>query len=193
VSAEETLAVEDRARSAEISDLRRKFQLSIVAAVLAMIFSMPLSHSAGAGTMDPVLRVMMPLNRLLEQVFPGIARVPADVWRYLLLGLTIPVVGWAGRHFYVRAWSALRHRIADMNTLIALGTGAAFLFSLAMTLGDDWFASRGVAPQVYYEAVVWIIALILLGNLLEARAKARTWGALRRLIELRPATARVIR
>jgi Cu+-exporting ATPase len=193
VSAEETLAVEDRARSAEISDLRRKFQVSIVAAVLAMIFSMPLSHGAGASTTDPVLRLMMPLNRLLEQVFPGIARVPADVWRYLLLALTIPVVGWAGRHFYVRAWSALRHRIADMNTLIALGTGAAFLFSLAMTLGDDWFASRGVAPQVYYEAVVWIIALILLGNLLEARAKARTWGALRRLIELRPATARVIR
>jgi len=80
-----------------------------------------------------------------------------------------------------------------MNTLIALGTGAAFLFSLAMTLADDWFAARGIRPQVYYEAVVWIIALILLGNLLEARAKNRTWEALRRLISLRPATARVLR
>jgi P-type Cu+ transporter len=107
--------------------------------------------------------------------------------------VTIPVIGWAGRHFYSRAWTAARHRMADMNTLIALGTGAAFLFSLAMTLADDWFAARGISPQVYYEAVVWIIALILLGNLLEARAKNRTWEALRRLIALRPPTARVLR
>jgi P-type Cu+ transporter len=129
----------------------------------------------------------------LRQALPWINRISADVWRYLLLGLTLPVVGWAGRHFYSRAWVALRHRSADMNTLIALGTGAAFLFSLAVTLADDWFLAHGIAPQVYYEAVVWIIALILLGNLLEARAKARTWDALRRLIGLRPATARVVR
>jgi Cu+-exporting ATPase len=136
---------------------------------------------------------MLPLGRLLTAAAPWTARVPADGWRYLLLGLTLPVIGWAGRHFYTRAWSALRHRIADMNTLIALGTGAAFLFSVAMTVADDWFARRGIVPQVYYEAVVWIIALILLGNLLEARAKARTWGALRRLVELRPATVRIVR
>ncbi len=116
-----------------------------------------------------------------------------DSIRFLLLGLTLPVVGWAGRHFYTRAWSAFRHGGADMNTLIAVGTGAAFLFSLAVTLGDDWLASRGIEPQVYYEAVNWIIALVLLGNLLEARAKGRTSGALRRLIGLRPTTARVLR
>jgi Cu+-exporting ATPase len=80
-----------------------------------------------------------------------------------------------------------------MNTLIAVGTGAAFLFSLAVTLGDDWLSSHGIPPQVYYEAVTWIIALVLLGNLLEARAKGRTSGALRRLIGLRPTTARVVR
>ena len=62
-----------------------------------------------------------------------------------------------------------------------------------MTLFDDWFAARGVEPHVYYEAVAWIIALVLLGNLLEARAKGRTSGAIRRLIGLRPATARVLR
>jgi P-type Cu+ transporter len=62
-----------------------------------------------------------------------------------------------------------------------------------VTLADDWFLTHGIAPQVYYEAVVWIIALILLGNLIEARAKSRTWGAVRRLIRLRPATARVLR
>ena len=113
--------------------------------------------------------------------------------RYLQLALTLPVVGWAGRHFYTRAWAAFRHHGADMNTLIAVGTGAAFVFSAAVTLFDDWFAARGVEPHVYYEAVAWIIALVLLGNLLEARAKGQTSGAIRRLIGLRPATARVLR
>jgi Cu+-exporting ATPase len=113
--------------------------------------------------------------------------------RYALLGLTLPVVGWAGRHFYVRAWSALRHHGADMNTLIAVGTGAAFLYSVAVTLFAPWFAGHGIEPLVYYETVVWIIALVLLGNLLEARAKGQTSGAIRRLIGLRPATARLVR
>ena len=116
-----------------------------------------------------------------------------DIGRYAALALTLPVVGWAGRHFYTRAWAAFRHHGADMNTLIAVGTGAAFVFSAVVTVFDDWFAAHGVEPHVYYEAVVWIIALVLLGNLLEARAKGRTSGAIRRLIGLRPATARVLR
>src|SRR3954468_24990568 len=184
---------QDAARTTEIRQLQQKFSVSLAAGILAMLLSLPLASADPGTTHDPLMRVMMPLSRMLERIVPGIANVPADLWRYLLLGLTIPVIGWAGRHFYSRAWTAARHRIADMNTLIALGTGAAFLFSLAMTLGDDWFARREIVPQVYYEAVVWIIALILLGNLLEARAKARTWGALRRLVELRPATARLVR
>ncbi len=192
-SAEAILDKEDEARAAEIDTLRRKFRVSFAAALLTMVFSLPLADATPSGMTDPFMRLMMPLTRLLTTLVPWTERVSADAWRYLLLGLTIPVVGWAGRHFYTRAWSALRHRIADMNTLIALGTGAAFLFSVAMTVADDWFARHGVVPQVYYEAVVWIIALILLGNLLEARAKARTWDALRRLTELRPATVRVVR
>ena len=80
-----------------------------------------------------------------------------------------------------------------MNTLIAVGTGAAFGFSLFMTAAAGWVLSRGVAPQVYYETVAAIIALVLLGNLFEARAKSRTSSAVRRLMGLRPATARVIR
>jgi P-type Cu+ transporter len=74
-----------------------------------------------------------------------------------------------------------------------VGTGAAFIFSVLVTLADDWLLAHGVQPQVYFEAITWIIALILLGNILEARAKGRTSDALRRLIELRPATARVLR
>jgi P-type Cu+ transporter len=111
---------------------------------------------------------------------------------YVLLALTLPVVGWAGRHFFTRAWVAFRHHSADMNTLIAVGTGAAFLYSLTVTLAGGWLARHGVEPQVYYEAVVWIIAFILLGNLLEARAKSRTSGAIRRLIGLRPTSATVV-
>ena len=102
-------------------------------------------------------------------------------------------MAWAGRHFYVRAWSAFRHHSADMNTLIAVGTGAAFLYSALATVVPDFFLSHGVQPDVYYEAVVIIIALILTGNAFEARAKRRTSAALRALAQLQPKTARVIR
>ncbi|HEU5303150.1 MAG TPA: heavy metal translocating P-type ATPase, partial [Gemmatimonadales bacterium] len=192
-SAEELLDAQDRARAEEIALLRRKFVVSMVAAVLTMLFSVPLAELTPGPMPDPFMRLMMPLADGLRQLAPWISGVSADAWRYLLLALTVPVVAWAGRHFYTRAWSAFRHHGADMNTLISVGTGAAFLFSLAVTLADDWLAAHGIPPQVYYEAVTWIIALVLLGNLLEARAKGRTTGALRRLLGLRPATARVMR
>ena len=112
---------------------------------------------------------------------------------WLLLALTSVVMGWAGRHFYVRAWKAFRHRAADMNTLIAVGTGAAFLFSAAVTVAPGFFRARGVVPDLYYEAVDIIIALVLVGNMLEARAKKETTRALRALVRLQPRTARVVR
>jgi P-type Cu+ transporter len=192
-SVEALVDAQDAAREEEIRDLRRKLILSLVAAALAMLFSMPLAALVGHGVNDPLMPLMMPLTDLLRRVAPWIDRVSADTWRWLLLALTAPVVGWAGRHFYTRAWAAFRHHSADMNTLIAVGTGAAFAYSVVVTLADDWLSARGIAPHVYYEAVVWIIALILLGNLLEARAKSRTSGAIRRLAGLRPHTARVAR
>jgi Cu+-exporting ATPase len=192
-SLEEVLQDRDEVHAAELRVLRRKVVVSLIAAVLTMVFSMVLAAVAPGSMSDPLMRLMMPVVDRLLLAAPWMQDVSADAWRYLLLGLTIPVVGWAGRHFYTRAWSALRHRGADMNTLIAVGTGAAFLFSLAVTLFDDWLAAHGIEPQVYYEAVTWIIALVLLGNLLESRAKGRTSGALRRLISLRPTTARVLR
>jgi len=163
--AEERIADRDAARDAEVRELRRKFLVSAAVAVIAMAIGF----------------------------LPGGMAAMGSGRRYLLLALTLPVVGWAGRHFYTRAWTAFRHHSADMNTLIAVGTGAAFLFSLVATVGADWLAAQGVAPEVYYEAVAWIIALILLGNLLEARAKGRTSDAIRRLAGLRPPTARVLR
>ena len=192
-STDELLEAQDRARERETGELRRKFALSIGVAVLSMVFSVRLAELTPGAMADPFMRLMMPLGRGLARVAPWTASLSADALRFSLLGLTLPVVGWAGRHFYTRAWTALRHGGANMNTLIAVGTGAAFLFSLAVTLADDWLLAHGITPQVYYEAVTWIIALVLLGNLLEARAKGRTSGALRRLIRLRPTTARVLR
>jgi Cu+-exporting ATPase len=180
--------------AAELTTLRRKVTVSLVAAAIAMLIGLPLGEAAAAqGAADPLMRLMMPLSDALRSVAPSLFGVGADTWRWTLLLLTLPIVFWAGRHFYVRAWAAAWHGGADMNTLVAVGTGAAFLFSLAMTVGAPFFLARGVEPHVYYEAVVWIIALILLGNYLEARAKGRTSAAIRKLIALRPDTAHVMR
>jgi len=112
---------------------------------------------------------------------------------YVMLVLTTAIMLWAGRQFYVRAWAAARHGGSDMNTLIAVGTGAAYIYSLVATLAPDVFIARGLRPDLYYEAVVLIIALILVGHWLEARAKRRTSSALRGLVSLQPKTARVVR
>jgi len=178
----------------ELRSLRRKVAVSLVAAALAMLIGLPLGEAAAAqGAADPLMHLMMPLSAALRSVAPALYDVSADTWRWTLLGLTLPIVFWAGRHFYVRAWAAARHGGADMNTLVSVGTGAAFLFSLAMTVGASYFLARGVEPHVYYEAVIWIIALILLGNYLEARAKGRASAAIRKLVALRPDTAHVVR
>jgi P-type Cu+ transporter len=105
------------------------------------------------------------------------------VWLQFIL--TLPVVFYAGAPFYLAAWSALRHRSANMNTLIALGTGAAFLYSL--------FAMWRGSHEVYFEAAAVIIALILLGRTLEARARGKASEAIRRLMDLQPPTARILR
>jgi Cu+-exporting ATPase len=133
------------------------------------------------------------LDPALRTVLPVLYAVPTTALSYGLMALTAAIMLWAGRRFYVRAWKAFMHRSADMNTLIAIGTGAAFLFSAFATIAPEIFVSRGIAPDVYYEAVIIIIAFILGGNALEARAKAGTSSAIRKLIDLRPATARVHR
>jgi Cu+-exporting ATPase len=112
---------------------------------------------------------------------------------WIQLVLTTIVVLWPGRQFYTRAWKALRHRTSDMNTLIALGTGAAYLYSLFATLNPAFFTARGLPADVYFEAAAAIIGLILLGNTFEARAKRQTTSALRALADLQPKTVRVLR
>jgi Cu+-exporting ATPase len=108
--------------------------------------------------------------------------------------LTAPVVFWAGRGFFVTAWKAARHGTADMNSLIALGTGAAFAASLAVTIRPELAATHGGhAPHVYFEAASVIVVFILLGRLLEDRAKVRTMQAVERLVGMQPPTACVLR
>ena len=104
---------------------------------------------------------------------------------WIQLALSLPVVFYAGAPFYTAAWSALRHASANMNTLIALGTGAAFLYSVYETV-------RG-GHMVYFEAAAAIIALILLGRTLEGRARAKASEAIRRMMDLQPPTARILR
>jgi Cu+-exporting ATPase len=189
---------QDRAQAEEYRELRLKAGVSFAAALVAMVVSMPLmaagEHGDHGATVDPFMRWAMGwLNPALEGAMPWLYRVPAPVLSYGLLVLTLGVMAWAGRHFYTRAWAAFRHHSADMNTLVAVGTGAAFLYSVAATVAPGFFVARGVAPDVYYEAVVFIIALILMGNAMEARAKRQTSAALRSLAGLQPRTARVLR
>ncbi len=107
-------------------------------------------------------------------------------WAWVQMLLALAVAIGAGRSFYVKAWSAVRHRAADMNVLVALGTGAAFAISLASLLWPHWFHTHGMMPQIYFEAVVFIIALVLVGKMMEARAKRQTSIALEQLVALQP-------
>ena len=130
------------------------------------------------GAMGP--RLGLPTPALLE-----------DGWLALLLAS--PVQFWAGWRFYAGAWRVGRHGAADMNTLIAVGTSAAYLYSLAALLFPAFFEAGAVRPDLYFETAATIVTLILLGRYLEARARASTSAAIKALIGLRPKTARVIR
>jgi len=111
----------------------------------------------------------------------------------VLFALTTPVQFWAGWRFYRGAWGALKHKTSDMNTLIAVGTSAAYVYSLIATFFPGIFAIGGLMPAVYYDTAAVIITLILLGRLLEAIAKGQTSEAIKRLMGLRAKTARVLR
>ena len=105
---------------------------------------------------------------------------------WIMLGFTLPVLLVFGRDFFINAWRQLKHGHANMDTLVAVSTGVAFLFSLFNTLWPTYWTDRGLEAHIYYEAAAVIIALILLGRLLESRAKSNTSTAIRKLIGLQP-------
>ena len=157
----------DEAPEGEYRTLRGDFL--VAAALTALILAGSLSYMLGVGTPIPM------------------------GWLNLgLLALATPVQFWAGRRFYRGAWGALRHGSADMNTLVVVGTSAAYLYSAVATLAPQLFAG-GMGADVYFDTSALIITLILLGRLLEARARSRTGEAIKRLAGLGAKTARVVR
>jgi P-type Cu+ transporter len=122
---------------------------------------------------------------MLTPMFTGI--------NYLLWALATPVQFWAGWRFYKGAWGALRHRTSDMNTLIAVGSSSAYIYSVIATVFPRVFTSNGIQANVYFDTSAAIITLILLGRYLEARAKGQTSEAIKKLIGLQPKTAIVFR
>ncbi|MDQ7819863.1 MAG: heavy metal translocating P-type ATPase [Armatimonadota bacterium] len=165
---EEAWDYERQARARELAALRRRL-------VGAALLSLPLlwGSLAHMGLPVPAPEVLM------------------SPWVQLVLAT--PVQFWAGWQFYRGAWILARRGTSDMNTLIAVGTSAAYLYSLVATVAPQVFTARGLVPQVFYETAAIIIVLILLGRYLEARARGQTSEAIRRLMDLRPTTARVLR
>lgn len=106
--------------------------------------------------------------------------------------LSTPVVFWLGRSFFASAWKQLKHGSANMDTLVANSTGIAYLFSLFNMLFPEFWLERGIHPHVYFEAASVIIAFILLGRLLEEKAKGNTSSAIKKLMGLQPKTVTVI-
>ncbi len=112
---------------------------------------------------------------------------------WLQLVLTAPVQFWCGKSFYTGAWKALKRRVATMDTLIALGTSAAYFYSVFVTFFPNFFIAQGLNSSVYYEVAASVVALILLGKTLENRAKGETSEAIRKLMGLQAKTARILR
>ena len=119
--------------------------------------------------------------------------IPSSVNIWVLMLISAAVIIGAGQLFFIRAFKALRHRTADMNTLIALGSGTAFIYSCVAAVCSDWFPHLEGSPPLYFDTAVMIIAFILLGNMLESRAKSSASAAISALAKLTPQTAEVIR
>ncbi|PLZ62642.1 copper-translocating P-type ATPase [Fischerella thermalis WC344] len=143
------------------------------------------------GGMISVIMVIGSLPMMTGLSIPLIPMWLHNPW--LQLVLATPVLFWCGASFFINAWKALKRHVATMDTLVAIGTGAAYLYSLFPTFLPGFFTTQGLPADVYYEAAVVIITLILLGRLLENRAKGQTSQAIRKLVGLQAKTARVIR
>lgn len=157
-------------RQQEMQELVKDFSLGALLTIVVLIGSIP-HMFPGQG-----------------QWLPAILTSP-----YTLLALTTPVQFFSGWRFYKGAYAALSHKTSDMNVLVAMGTSSAWIYSAAMTLFPNFLTSIGFPYQLYYDVATVITTLILLGRLLEARAKGKTSEAIRKLIGMQPKTARIIK
>ena len=170
VEKEDIVDRERAAREAEYGKLRHKFITGLILVIPVFL----LGHWKLLG-----LSNLYDLSREINFTLQLIFQTPIQFW-----------VGW---QFYVGAWKKAKHRSADMNTLIAVGTSAAYLYSVLATFFPWLFAAKGLMAEVYFDTAGAIIVLILLGRLLEARAKGQTSEAIKKLIGLQAKTARVVR
>jgi Cu+-exporting ATPase len=161
---------ERKTRQAESRDLKRKVWIGGIISAILVIGSIPVM----TGLQIPFIPMWLH-NFWLQAV------------------LTAPVQFWCGKSFYINCWKALKRHGATMDTLIALGTSAAYFYSLFVTLFPGFLTSQGLEPSVYYETAAVVISLILLGRLFENRARGQTSEAIRKLMGLQAKTARVIR
>ena len=158
----------EAAQKRELNELKIKFSVGVVLSVVIFTGSM-------------------------QHWFPYLRSIPRQVMLVCLFVLTTPVVFWVGSRFYIGAIKAARQKTTDMNTLVAVGAFSAYLYSALVTFLPQLFIGAGIATHVYFDGAAMIITLILLGRLLEAKAKGKTSMAIKRLMGLKPKTARVIR
>src|SRR2546426_1120197 len=194
------IGMEERQQRKEAAyrELKRRFWVAAALSVPVMLLGMsehlglPVSQTASQNCTGVVSSNCSQKEAVCMSEHLGLpVSQTASFWLQLLL--TTPVQFWAGWQFYKGAWAVARHGTTDMNTLIALGTSAAYGYSVAATVAPGIFTAGGATPQVYFDSSAAIITLILLGRVLEARAKGRTSEALTRLIGLQAKQAGVIR
>lgn len=166
--------VKEQAKKKELQVLQRKVTVSTILTILILLGSLP--HMLGD------------LMKSLPGFFMYMELPP-----WILLLLTIPIQFWAGRDFYLATWSGLKNRAASMDTLITIGTTAAFGYSFTLTLFPSQMIALGFAQTLYYDVASVVVTLILLGRLLEAKAKSHTGDAIKKLLHLAAKTARVVR
>ncbi|MCU0493953.1 MAG: heavy metal translocating P-type ATPase [Chloroflexaceae bacterium] len=178
--------VEAAARARELADKQRKLTVGVV--LTLPLFIVAMARDFGLilpWLIEPWATAFrgMPANMAeMGHSYPAYA----DLLNWLFLALATPVQFYSGRDFYIHAWKALKARTANMDTLIAIGSSAAYFYSIVLLL-------FGLSGHVYFETAAVIITLILVGKFLEARAKSATSGAIRALIGMRPKTARLLR
>lgn len=128
----------------------------------------------------------------MQHWFPILKDIPRRPMLFMLLVLSTPAVFWVGNRFFSGAIKAARQKTSDMNTLVAVGSLSAYLYSAFATFRPDFFTEAGVMPHVYFDGAAMIVALVLLGRLLEATARGKTSQAVKKLIQLKPKTAHII-
>jgi P-type Cu+ transporter len=149
-------------------------------------------HDARALLVRAVVSIVIAAAIMAAMFWPQTA-LPLETLNWLVIGPATFVQAWAGGRFYRAAWRAARHGAANMDTLVAVGTTAAWGYSVLVTVAPDVMRRAGLEPVTYFDSSAIIVGLILLGRWLEARAKAQTSGAIRRLIGLQPSVARLVR